>query len=80
MPGSSSKPIIRLRCNRYHAAPPNAVRPANARIVELEYGTGELPPKSFFERMVVEMAAWAKEPVEVLDQGSAGADAEDFAL
>jgi hypothetical protein len=52
----------------------------NARIVELEYGTGELPPKSFFERMVVEMAAWAKEPVEVLDQGSAGADAEDFAL
>jgi len=52
----------------------------NARIVELEYGAGELPPKSFFERMVVEMAAWAKEPVEALGRGSAEADAEDFAL
>jgi hypothetical protein len=37
----------------------------NGRIIELEYGAGELPPNSFFDRMVVEMAAWAKEPAEV---------------
>jgi hypothetical protein len=39
----------------------------NARIVEMEYGTGALPPQSFFNRMVVELAAWAKE-TESTDQ------------
>jgi hypothetical protein len=33
----------------------------NAEIVELEYGTSELPPQSFFERFTVELSAWAKE-------------------
>jgi hypothetical protein len=33
----------------------------NARIVEMEYGEGEPPPQSFFNRLVVELAAWAKE-------------------
>lgn len=33
----------------------------NAEIVELEYGTNELPPQSFFERFTVELSAWAKE-------------------
>jgi hypothetical protein len=33
----------------------------NAEIVEMEYGTGTLPPQSFFERFTVELSAWAKE-------------------
>ncbi|MCI0393399.1 MAG: hypothetical protein L0332_15125 [Chloroflexi bacterium] len=33
----------------------------NAEITELEYGTGTLPPQSFFERFTVELSAWAKE-------------------
>lgn len=44
----------------------------NAQIVEMEYGTGALPPQSFFNRLVVELAAWAKETEEV--------DSDDFAL
>ncbi len=31
-----------------------------ARIVEAKYGMGNLPPNSFFERVTVDMAAWAK--------------------
>jgi hypothetical protein len=33
----------------------------NAAITELEYGTGALPPQSFFERFTVELSAWNKE-------------------
>ena len=33
----------------------------NAELVELEYGEGNQPPQSFFERFTVEMSAWAKE-------------------
>ncbi|MDX1663379.1 MAG: hypothetical protein R3272_06265 [Candidatus Promineifilaceae bacterium] len=33
----------------------------NAEITEMEYGSGALPPKSFFERFTVELSAWAKE-------------------
>jgi len=29
-----------------------------ARIVEMEYGTGPLPPRSYFEKMTIEMAVW----------------------
>jgi len=47
----------------------------NARIVEMEYGAGELPPQSFFNRLVVELAAWAKESAE-----PAATDLDDFAL
>jgi hypothetical protein len=32
-----------------------------ARIVELEYGTGPLPPRSYFQKLTVELAAWRKE-------------------
>ncbi len=32
----------------------------NAAITELEYGTGALPPQSFFERFTVELSAWNK--------------------
>ncbi|NOR82316.1 MAG: hypothetical protein GQ526_02355 [Ardenticatenales bacterium] len=39
----------------------------NARIVEMEYGTGELPPQSHFNRLVVELAAWAKEGEEAAE-------------
>lgn len=31
------------------------------RIVDLQYGEGALPPRSFFERLTVEIAAWPKE-------------------
>lgn len=33
----------------------------NAEIKEMEYGTGVLPPQSYFERMTLELSAWAKE-------------------
>jgi hypothetical protein len=31
-----------------------------ARIVEAEYGMGNLPPNSFFERLTLDLAAWVK--------------------
>jgi hypothetical protein len=33
----------------------------NAEITEMEYGSGALPPESFFERFTMELSAWAKE-------------------
>jgi hypothetical protein len=33
-----------------------------ARVVEVQYGTGPLPPNSYFEKMTVELAAWRKQP------------------
>lgn len=33
----------------------------NAEIKAMEYGTGTLPPQSFFERMTFDLSAWAKE-------------------
>ncbi|HET6445696.1 MAG TPA: hypothetical protein VFI27_14060 [candidate division Zixibacteria bacterium] len=33
----------------------------NALITDMEYGTGTLPPQSFFERITIELSAWAKE-------------------
>ncbi|MCS7250869.1 MAG: hypothetical protein RMK32_01900 [Anaerolineae bacterium] len=32
-----------------------------ARVVEMEYGTGALPPNSFFTRLTVDLAAWRKQ-------------------
>lgn len=32
-----------------------------ARVVEMDYGTGDLPPNSFFNKVVLELAAWPKE-------------------
>lgn len=32
-----------------------------ARIVELEYGTGPLPPRSYFQKLTIELAAWRKD-------------------
>jgi len=34
---------------------------AQVRIIDLQYGTGAMPPQSFFERITVEIAAWPKE-------------------
>jgi len=31
-----------------------------ARVVEMDYGTGELQPRSFFNKLVLELAAWPK--------------------
>lgn len=44
-----------------------------ARVVEAEYGIGNLPPNSFFERLTVELAAWVK-PVQEGTQPMAEAD------
>lgn len=33
----------------------------NAEVTELAYGTGTLPPQSFFERFTIELSAWSKE-------------------
>lgn len=52
----------------------------NARIVELKYGAGELPANSYVERMVAEVAAWAKEPDNVQEQAPAEAGTEEFSL
>ncbi len=37
----------------------NALR-LQATIVEVEYGTGALPPNSFFQKMTIELASWRK--------------------
>lgn len=37
------------------------------KIMDLQYGEGSLPPNSFFERLIVEIAAWPKD-----DDGSGG--------
>lgn len=45
-----------------------------ARVVEAAYGTGNLPPNSFFERLTIDLAAWAKpgqeEPLPIADASS----------
>jgi hypothetical protein len=33
----------------------------NAEIKDMEYGAGTLPPQSYFERITIELSAWAKE-------------------
>lgn len=33
-----------------------------ARIVDVVYGTGPLPPNSYFEKLTIELAAWRKDP------------------
>jgi hypothetical protein len=33
----------------------------NVEIKDMEYGAGTLPPQSYFERIVLELSAWAKE-------------------
>lgn len=35
-----------------------------ARVVDMAYGGGALPPNSFFERITIELAAWQKPSVE----------------
>ncbi len=32
-----------------------------ARIVDMQYGTGAMPPNSYFEKMTIELAAWRKD-------------------
>lgn len=34
----------------------------HARIVDMAYGTGPLPPNSYFDKMTIEIQAWRKEP------------------
>ena len=33
-----------------------------AKVVDVEYGGGPLPPKSFFQKLTLELAAWKREP------------------
>lgn len=33
-----------------------------ARIVDVSYGTGPLPPNSYFDKLTIELAAWRKQP------------------
>ncbi|MCS7178885.1 MAG: hypothetical protein RML46_09910 [Anaerolineae bacterium] len=35
-----------------------------ARVVDMEYGTGQLPPESFFQRISLELGVWFKETGE----------------
>jgi len=36
-----------------------------ARIVDMQYGTGPLPPNSYFEKLTIELATWRKEGAAV---------------
>ncbi len=49
----------------------------NAEIKEMQYGTGTLPPQSFFERITIELSAWSKESGAVEADASAS-DALDY--
>jgi hypothetical protein len=33
----------------------------DAKVIEIEYATGELPPNSFVDRLTIELAAWQME-------------------
>jgi hypothetical protein len=44
-----------------------------ARIVDMQYGTGPLPPNSYFEKMTIELAAWRKEGASVTAPAPAAA-------
>jgi hypothetical protein len=33
-----------------------------AKVVDVEYGSGPLPPRSFFQKLTLELAAWRREP------------------
>ena len=33
-----------------------------ARVVDMNYGQGALPPESFFDRLTLELAVWPKKP------------------
>ncbi|MBI3761771.1 MAG: hypothetical protein HY260_07895 [Chloroflexi bacterium] len=35
-----------------------------ARVVDMSYGTGPLPPNSYFDRITIELAAWQRAPEE----------------
>jgi len=41
-----------------------------ARVVEATYGTGNLPPNSFFEKLTLELAAWVKPGQETAQQAA----------
>jgi hypothetical protein len=51
----------------------------NAEVTELAYGTGTLPPQSFFERFTIELSAWSKEgDFEELDLQARADELMDF--
>ena len=43
-----------------------------ARVVDLSYGTGALPPNSFFDRLTIEISAWPKKAVAAAPADSFG--------
>lgn len=45
----------------------------NAEIADMQYGTGTLPPQSYFETMTFELSAWAKEG-DAAPTGNSNAD------
>ena len=45
---------------------------AEVRVKSVEYGDGALPPNSFFDRLIVEIAVWQKEGSPDLPGGSGG--------
>ncbi len=44
----------------------------NAEITDMQYGTGTLPPKSYFETITIELSAWQKEGAAVAAGAAAG--------
>jgi hypothetical protein len=43
-----------------------------ARVVDLAYGSGPLPPDSFFERITIELAAWKRQGQSASTAGASG--------
>jgi len=51
----------------------------NAEIMEMDYGSGgELPPKSYFDRITISLSVWSKEGSEMGQAQSAGDDVDDL--
>ena len=49
----------------------------NAVVKEMQYGTGEMPPQSYFETITLEISAWAKEEAAADDYDDDMAVADD---
>ncbi len=51
----------------------------NADITEMDYGSdGELPPKSYFDRITISLSVWSKEGSEMGQPQSTGDDVDDL--
>ena len=55
-----------------------AVLIINATVKEMQYGTDNMPPQSYFESLTLEISAWAKEAASYDDVDQEQADTLDY--